>query len=140
MRYKIYNLRFTESKQGYIALTTVLILGAIGMLLVTSSLLIGTIQSQTVVSVINSFRSESYANGCAEEALKEIRLSTPYSGTDTLSFSNGSCNYSVINTGGQDRRIEASGVSSGSTKRVLITIDSINPDINISSWQEVANF
>lgn len=129
-----------KARKGYVALITVLILGAVGTLLSVTLLLASTTRSRTLIDTTNSYYARYYADACAEEALKEISLSTPYEGTDSLIFDNGDCYYSVINTGGQNRRIESEGSAGSVTKRLLIIIDSLNPTINVVSWQEVSNF
>jgi hypothetical protein len=128
-----------NQKNGYIALTTVLILGAIGTLIAVSLLTIGVMRSQTILSVADSINAKAHANACIEDALKEISLSRPYQGTVNINFTNGACTHVVTRLGGQNRRIEATGVSGSSTKYILITIDDLTP-MNITSWQEVENF
>ncbi|MFC1623678.1 hypothetical protein ACFL05_00985 [Patescibacteria group bacterium] len=55
-------------------------------------------------------------------------------------MSQGSCTYTVINTGGNNRQINSSASAGNIDRKVKIEIDAINPKINILSWQEVDTF
>ncbi len=127
-------------KRGYIALITVLITAAIGLAIVVSLLLSGLGSSRTGISLEKSNQAKALANACAEEALQQIRDSVPFTGTGGLTLGQGSCSYTVTSSGGQNRTITSSGTVGTIIRRVKITIDKITPDINITFWQEVADF
>lgn len=86
--------------------------------------------------------SEAYylASACAEEGLQQIRDSASFEGSANLSFSNGSCSYNVIARGPNNRNINSSGLSGDIIRKIVVTLDSINPSINIVSWTEVPDF
>ena len=125
---------------GYIALISVLILGAIAVAITLSVILLGLGSSRSSFSVQQGDQTKGLADLCIEEALQRIRNSSSYVGADTIVIGEGSCTYTVVNDGVQNRTIQASGTVDNITRRVLVTIDSINPLINITSWQEVADF
>ncbi len=75
-----------------------------------------------------------------EEGLEEIRESTLFSGTGSLALGQGSCEYNVIDLGGQNREINATGTVDATVRKAKATIDTINPQINLTSWQEVDDF
>jgi hypothetical protein len=129
-----------KTKQGYITLMSVLIVGAIGLSISTSLILLGLGVSRNSLVLEQSGYARLLTNSCAEEALQQIRDSTPFSGTGNLSSPQGLCEYEVINDGGQSRTITASSTVKSIVRKVKITIDTINPSINITSWQEVGNF
>jgi len=79
-------------------------------------------------------------DACAEEALQQIHDSNPFTGSGSLSIGQGTCSYTVTNTGGQGRSVIASGTVGTTVRRVQITIDQVNPAINVTSWQEVVSF
>lgn len=126
--------------KGYSLLLAVLIIGAIAVAITVSLLLLGIDSSETSFSLEQSKKARGLANACAESALQEIRNSTPFTGSDTINFSDGSCSYTVTNDGGSNRSIESSGTVGDVVKKISVSIDQINPDINIVSWQEVADF
>lgn len=126
--------------KGFILLTTVLIIGAIGVSVAVSLVLLGLSSSRTSFSFEQSNQAQALATACMEEALQQIRDSTPFEGSDDISLGQGECSYTVVNEGGQERTITAFGEVGTIVRKVKVTLDTINPAINITSWQEVADF
>ena len=85
-----------------------------------------------------STKAKSLANLCAEASLQEIRNFTPFVGTNTINIGGGSCTYTVVNNGGQNRTITVSSVVNTVVRKILIFINQINPAINVTSWQEIS--
>jgi len=129
-----------QGNKGYITLISVLVVGAVGVAITTSLLLFGLGSSRSSFAAEQSAQARALAGACAEEALQQIRDSTPYTGSDSLSLGQGSCDYTVTNGGGQNRTIEATGTVGSVVRKVRVVIDTINPSINITSWQELADF
>jgi len=130
-----------KNKQpGYITLISTLIVGAVGLSIVTAVILLGLSSSRTSFALQQSIQAKAAANACVESALEEIRLSTPFAGTGNLTFPDGSCTYAVTSTGGQGRTITGIGTVGTVTRKVRVIISAINPLINVTSWKEVANF
>ena len=128
------------NKKGYIALITVLITGAIGVAIATSLLLLGLGSSRTSFALEQSNQAKALANACSEEALQQIRDSTPFTGTGSLTLGQGTCGYTVVNDGGENRTVTASGTVGTVVRKIKIIVNTINPAINLTSWQEVADF
>jgi len=126
--------------RGYITLLSVLILGAIGVAVATTLLVLGIGASRTSFASEQSLQARALAHACAEEALQQIDDSTSFSGSSGLSLGQGSCTYTVTNLGGSNRNIEASGTVGQVVRKSKVIIDAINPQINVTSWQEVADF
>jgi len=130
----------TSAPRGYVALLAVLVVGAIGIVVVTSVLLLGLGASRTSAAVERSYQAKAYANACAEEALREVRASSSFSGAGGLSIGNGSCAYTVTVGVGPQRTVEATGTAETVIRKVEVEVSSLNPLLEISSWQEVADF
>ncbi len=130
----------SKVQDGYIALITVLVTGAVGVAIATSLLLLGLGSSRTSFSLEQSNQAKALANACSEEALQQIRDSTPFTGTGNLTLGQGTCSYTVTSGGGQNRTITSSGIVGTIVRKVKIIIDKITPNINVTSWQEVADF
>ena len=128
------------NKKGYVALITVLISGAIGVAIATSLLLLGLGSSRTSFALEQSNQAKALANACSEEALQQIRDSTPFTGTGSLTLGQGTCGYTVANDGGEIRTVTASGTVGTVVRKIKIIVNTINPAINLTSWQEVADF
>ncbi len=129
-----------KNEKGYIMLLSTLFLVAIGGIVAGSLILLGLGFSKTSLALDQSNQAKALANACAEEALQQISDSTPFSGTATITLGNGSCTYTVTKLTGQNRTITSSGTVGTIIRKVSITIDKINPNINITSWQEMADF
>ncbi|MBI2645178.1 hypothetical protein HYW94_03345 [Candidatus Uhrbacteria bacterium] len=133
-------MHHTTHHHGFIALISVLIIGVLGISIVTSLLLLGVGSSKTSLASEQSAQAKALANACAEEALQHIHDSTSYTGSDTLTLGQGTCAYTVTSQGGQNRTITSSGTVGTIIRKEKIIITGVNPAIQISSWQEVADF
>jgi len=129
-----------QKKSGFIVLLSVLVFGAVGLAITASLLISGIGASRTSFAVEQSDQAWALADACAEEALQQIADFTFFSGSGNLTLGEGDCSYTVTIGVGQNRTIEAEGTVDTTVRRVEIAIDQINPTINISSWQEVADF
>lgn len=127
-------------KKGFIALISVLIVGAIGTAIAVSLLLLGIGTSRTSFALLQSTEARALADACSEEALQKIRDFLPYSGSGSLTTSQGSCTYTVTKGSGQNRTVTSTGTVGTIVRKVKITLTQINPQIITSSWQEVADF
>ncbi|MBI4252914.1 hypothetical protein HY623_01890 [Candidatus Uhrbacteria bacterium] len=135
MNEKDYN-----NHNGYAALISVLIAGAIGVAVATSLLVFGVGVSRTTFSREQSGQAQALADACSEEALQQIRDATVFSGTGSLTLGQGTCIYTVTSQGGSNRTVTASGTVGATVRRVRVIINAINPTMSLVSWQEVADF
>ena len=127
-------------QKGYIALVTVLVTGAVGMAIAVSLLSMGSSSTRTGLSLVQSNQAKALANACAEEALQQIHDSVSFEGTGSLTLGKGSCSYTVTALSFQSRTITASGTVGTIVRKVSIALDNITPNINITSWKEVADY
>lgn len=132
-----HNYKNYRKKSGYITLLSVLVVGAVGVAATLSIILSGLGSSRTSFTYEQMNQAKALANTCAENALEQIRISTPFTGNGALSLGQGSCTFSVSSQGGQARAIDATGTVGTVVRRVRIVITAIHPLINISTWQEV---
>ncbi len=129
-----------NNQKGYVILITVLVIGAVGVAIAASVLWLGLGNSKSSFTLEQSNQAKALANACSEEALQQIRDSTPFTGTGSLTLGQGYCSYTVTSQGSQNRTATASGTIGTVVRKVKVTIDKINPSINVTSWQEVADF
>ena len=135
-------LRFsflTRKESGYIALISVLVIGAIGLSVTIGILLIGMGVSRSSFVYRQSMQALGLADACAEEALQQIRSNTAFTGTSSLTLGSGTCSYTVASTGGSTNSITAFGTVGTVIRRVAISTSANTPRILISSWQETSN-
>ena len=126
--------------KGIMTLLSVLIIGAIGLTVAVSAMLIGINSSKNSFTILQSNQSKMLANACAEDALQQIRNFTPFAGNGNLLLTYGNCSYTVVDDGAENRTVTATGTAGSIIRKVKIIINQINPEINIASWQEVADF
>lgn len=119
---------------------SVIVLGAIGGAITVSLLFFGIEATQNSDVLARSARAKMLANACAEEALIQLHTLSTYTGDDTLEIDGDTCTYSVSSTSETDVEILSTGTAETTTRKVKIQIDSLSPTLNVSSWQEVAEF
>jgi hypothetical protein len=122
---------------GYVTLISLLVVGAVGVAIALSVILLGIGSSRTAFAIEQSDTAQGFANACAEEGLQQIRDAIAFTGSGNLTFSRGTCTYTVASQGGQNRTVITSGTVGTVVRRVSISITHITPVITISSWQEV---
>jgi len=132
--------KYKKADSGYIALITILIIGAVATVIATSLLLLGIGSARTSFTLGQSEKAKSLANTCSEEALLKIKRNSGYTGTSNLTLDGGNCTYTVTDLGGESREIQATGTVDTVVRKVKIEIDQISPKVNIVSWQEVPDF
>ena len=129
-----------KNKKGYIALISVLIVGAAGIAVTLSLLFLGTGANRTSFAFEQANQAKALANSCVEEALQQIRDSTLFVGNDNLAFDQGICAYTVVSQGSENRTIEAWGTVGTTIRRVKVVVQGINPLVEVVSWLEVSDF
>lgn len=130
--------RITSPKeQGYIALLSILIIGAVALAIALNLLLTGSDASRSTLYGQQSAQARSLAVACAEEALQLMHDTTTFTGTNTLNIGQGSCSYTVANTGGSSRTIDTTATVGTVVRKIKIYATISSSSISITSWQEV---
>src|SRR3989338_257102 len=128
---------FRDNSSGFITLLSVLVIGAVATAVATSLIFLGLGSARTSFAAQQSGQARALATACAEEALERIRESSSFSGNGELNNADGICSYAVTSQGGANRAIFTTGTVAAFWRKTRITIDRINPTINIASWQEI---
>ena len=126
-------------EQGYIALLSVLILGAVSLSVALVLLTTGTDSQKAALVTQHSAQARGLAASCGDEALQQLRDNNAFTGTNSLTVGQGNCSYTVTNTGSSTRTIDTTGNVSDVTRRVKIYVTITSSSISITSWQEVAD-
>lgn len=130
-----------DRTKGFIALTSVLVVSVI-MLSVFVGATSRSISGLNVTSALSSsLQAEALARTCAEYALLELERTLDYAGDESLAVAEGSCDIlPVLGSGNTNRTVEAESTVSNTTRRVKVVVSQISPELNISSWNNVAEF
>lgn len=129
-----------HSQTGFVVLLSTIIVIAIGLGVGVSLLLLGIGATRTSFAFEQSSQAKGLATSCAEEALQQLFDSKSFTGSDTLSIGQGTCDYAVIDAGGQALTIQAQGNVGTIVRRIRVDISKVNPAITIDRWEEVADF
>jgi len=129
---------------GYIALITVLIIGAVGVTVALFLVFSSLGASQTSFSAIQSSQAKSAADSCSELALTAIQantnLTTPANGSATIDATNKvQCSYTISGTSPNYTIVSTGTVSPTSTnvvRRDTISLNQVLPQLNVTSWLE----
>lgn len=119
---------------------SVIIFGAVSVAVVISIILLSISSTKTSFTFGQSVQSSVLATACAEEAMQEILDTANLNSSGNLSLGSGSCNYVTTSQGGQNIKIQATGISGSATRKIKVLIATTTPVITITSWQEVDNF
>lgn len=132
--------KIINHKSGYVLLTSVLILGAIGAAIGVAVAMLGTDNTRAARFAAESDGALYAAESCVDRALQSIRDDSAHTGTDNYTVGSGSCSVVITDTGGDTRSIQATGTRGDSVRRVNVSISAISPAITVDNWEDVASF
>lgn len=124
-------------QDGYVALIAVLVAGAASLAIALTLLTNGADSQQATLVTQQSAQARGLANACAEEALQTMRETITFTGTNSLTMGQGSCTYTVTNTGGNNRTITTVGTVNNVVQKLEVHVTITTLSISIISWQEV---
>jgi hypothetical protein len=126
-------------QSGYVALLAVLIVGAACTAIALAILTTGADSGRWVLVAQQSTQARALAAACSEEALQVIHDNTAFTGTSSLSLGQGSCSYTVANTGGATRTVDVSGTVGTVVRKSKTYVTIGASSISITSWQDVSS-
>lgn len=130
-----FSKKIYQNQKGAAALLTVVIISSAVLIMAYSASLLGIGELEMNYNQQKGSRAFSLADGCAEEAMRRLRLDTNYTG-GTLSLGGGSCIISVIPSG-VSRTINISATEGEYNQSLEIIISLSGNIITINSWQEI---
>ncbi len=130
---------FITIKRGYIALMSVILMGALGVAVMISVISQGITSSKTELSLQQSGQARVLATACVEEALQIILETATTSRAAALTLGTGSCSYSITKPL-SSVIINSTGNYGTLVKRVQVILSTSSPSIVLSSWQDVSDF
>lgn len=132
---------FSQSlRRGYIALISVILIGALGTAIMISVIAAGVSATKTDFSLQQSGQGRVLASSCAEEALQRILETSTTSSQGNLTVGSGTCTYVITSQSGQNITIHATGILGTIVSRIKVIIATTTPSIVLSSWKEVSDF
>jgi len=131
---------YINDNPGYVTLLSVLFLGALGLAVSLTLMTASIYTSKSSLVLSQSKGAQALADACAEEALRQIKATTSYTGSDTLTLWDGSCTYTVSNESGNVKLIQASGTVSNAIRKTRVRALVTGPNLSLNEWQELAAF
>lgn len=129
-----------ELNKGYIALISVILIGALGTAIMISVIASGVSASKTDLSLQQSGVGRVLASSCAEEALQRILETSITSGSGNLTIGSGTCSYVITSQNGQNITINSTGMLGTIVTKIKVILATTTPSIVLSSWKEVSDF
>lgn len=134
-------MNINTQTQGFIALTSVLILGAIVLSISIGIASRALIRTNTSADQTHAYTTAFAADACSERALIELIRTLDYAGEEQLNVGPAECEVlAVTGSGVNDRVIQARGTIYEYMQRVVVDIEQVSPDFIISLWKIVKNF
>jgi hypothetical protein len=124
-------------KNGYVALITLIIIGAIVLTAVLSLTFISLSQRAGMIERDRTLKNYYLANACAHEALIRLQKDLSYSGNETIIIDNYSCRIeAILGSGNNSRTIITRSQIAEQQKKIKIDIAQLRPVTIINSWGE----
>lgn len=132
----------THAKRGgYTLLLSILFVGSIASVILTSILMLGTNAGQVGLTVQQSSQALALVQACSEYAMQQLRTSLSYGGNEVRTLDTGRCEIlQITGIGNNNRVVCIEGVAGDVTRRLEIVVSQVLPATKIDSWQEVTMF
>ncbi|MFA5188576.1 MAG: hypothetical protein WC460_04400 [Patescibacteria group bacterium] len=125
-------------KNGYIALISLIIIGAIVLISVLALTFITISQTQNMISQNQSLKSYYLANACAHYAILQLQDNVSYGGNETIEVDSYNCQVEqILDSGNANRIINTSSNVASSNAKIQVIISQLKPRTIISSWQQI---
>ncbi len=127
--------------KGYAALLSVIMIGAIAVIVTVSLMTVGAQESKTSIITLQSSQAQALADTCADIALQKLLTVPSYSGNETITLGQGNCQIASIGgSGNTNRTVQTTGTVQNVVRKVRVVVSTVQPKLQISSRQIVADF
>lgn len=123
-----------KNQPGFVALSTVLIMGVVVVGIVLGAVLVGVQEDQSSYTLYQGESTLRLSESCLEDALIKARTSASYSG-GTITHPEGSCVVNVVKAGSVWTITSSSTLANFS--RALQAVINRGSSISITSWKEI---
>jgi len=127
-------------ERGFVALMSVIIIGATLLVVVIGASLTGFYSRYNVLDFELKERSASTADACADKALLELANDATYAGGTLLSLNSlDRCRVGPVNpVGSGQKSFSIQATSSDAVTNLSILVNT--SDLSIASWREIQNY
>jgi hypothetical protein len=146
--YELVTSSQRKGTRGYVTLLVVLVVTILGIAVTFSSLFRGGDTLDAAFKFEQSFEAHSFADACVESGLLAITKEESFSGSDSITFSTGACDYTVESVSDTQSVLQSSGSSGRTIRKVKVvatlehTVTEMGTTTSITNtrWQEIADF
>jgi hypothetical protein len=132
------NRLLLKQKKGFVTLVSVIILGTMGVVIVTGNLSVVTDNIVGVSTFEQSKQARALADSCAEIAINKLKLNNEYTGNEEITLPFGICTIgSISGVGNTNRSFQTTSKFKEVTKKVDVRISIVNPITEVDLWEEV---
>lgn len=125
-----------NKKQGFIAITSVLIISAVVLAITINVSLLSIGQGQAGLALTKGEDTLAFVDGCAEDALLKLRASSAYVGGNiTRPGVEGTCTVTVA-SGGSTYTLTVSTINTLYKRTVQVVVNR-GSAITLTSWKEI---
>ncbi len=130
-------MNIQNKKNGYIALISLIIIGAIVLLIILAITFSGLTQKLNMIEGNHAVRAYYLANACGNYALLKLQQDENYGGNENLVLDGQSCQIEDIwGSGNENRTVFVSSELGLAKKNIRIEISQLRPKTIIKSWEE----
>lgn len=123
--------------KGYIALTSVLIICAVGLMIASTASLLSIGESQSALSLSKGEEALAFVEGCAEDALLKSQQNINYNGGN-ITRPEGTCQVTVDSKTGTVWTITVTNSNIFYKRSIMIIYNRpASGNITITSWKEI---
>lgn len=134
-------IKRSKHTRGFVALTSVLVLGAILLSITISTASRSITAADLGTALYAKEKAETLAHLCAEHALIELERTLGYVGDESIVVGDESCDIlTITGTGNTERTISSMSTVGGHVHRTRVIVSSVSPDLTITSWESVSSF
>lgn len=124
-----------KTKQGYIAVTLVLLVSVVVLAIAATSSLVGIGEGQASFALTLGDDTLGFVEGCAEDGLLKVRASSSYAG-GTITRPEGSCTITISGSS-NPRTLRATTQNTKYKRTVDVQYNRTARGVTLVNWKEV---
>lgn len=133
-------MSYMIKKEAFVLMISVLIVGAIVLSISLSVVFVNINAGKNSIDIRDLDQARMLTNSCSELALYELGQNPSAVGISVNNIGDDVCTYNIIQSTPTERIIQSEASYKNSTRKELVVVSSLSPEIVIESWREVADF
>lgn len=127
-------------KPAFVALISVIIVSAIILTISLTLIFTNLNASLSGLIVRQSQQARALAKTCSELALLQLANNFNNTASNAYNFTEGNCEFEILTINSNTRQINSIGELKNIFRKESLEISLVNDNIEISIWQELADF